>query len=79
MLWLYWVFVATGGLSLVAVSGAHLQLRRLLIAVVLLLWCTSLVALQHVESSRAEIESVSLASAGGFLITGPPEKPDFVT
>ena len=38
------------------------------------LWCTSLVAPQHVESSQTRDKPVSLALAGRFLFTVPPGK-----
>ena len=39
------------------------------------LWPTGLVAPRIVGLPGPGIESVSLASAGGFLTTGPPGKP----
>ena len=41
-------------------------------ASVLQMWCTSFVALWHVESSRPETEPMSPALAGGFLATVAP-------
>ena len=53
--WLRWVFVAVGGLSLVAVSRGYFLVAVHLgfsLRWLLLLWCTGLAALRHAESSQ---------------------------
>ena len=39
------------------------------------MWCTGLVAPGHVGSSGTRGRHVSLALAGGFFTTEPPERP----
>ena len=81
--WLYWVFVAVCGLSLVAESGATLiAVHGLLIAAASLVvehglqrglqQSRCLVASRHVEYSQIRDGTHALASADKLPTTGPP-------
>ena len=71
-MYLQWVFVAVGGLSLVAVSGGYslVEANGLLIAVASLVLCPMTCGVFPDQGSKP----CPPVLAGGFLAAGPPGK-----